>query len=91
MRFPDLSLGETVPDAKTIWLFRDTLVKADVMRELFDVFGRQLEMQGIIKHSGSIVDATFVGTPRQRNTREENQQMEEGAMPQDLEKPENIQ
>ena len=90
MRFLDLSLGETVPDAKTIWLFRDTLVKSDVMRELFDVFDRQLEMQGIITHSGSIVDATFVEAPRQRNTREENQQIKEGTIPEDWEKPENI-
>ena len=30
-RFLGLSLGDLVPDAKTIWLFRDTLVKAGVM------------------------------------------------------------
>lgn len=90
MRFLGLSLGETVPDAKTIWLFRDTLVKADVMRELFDVFGRQLEVRGIITHSGSIVDATFVEAPRQRNNCEENKQIKAGTIPEDWEKSENI-
>ena len=30
-----------VPDAKTIWLFRDTLTKADVIRDLFDIFTGQ--------------------------------------------------
>jgi len=35
-RFLGLSLGDQVPDAKTIWLFRDTLVKAGVMEELCD-------------------------------------------------------
>lgn len=32
-RFLGLSLGDLVPDAKTIWLFRDMLVKAGVMEE----------------------------------------------------------
>lgn len=90
MRFLGLGLGDRVPDAKTIWLFRDTLTKADVMRELFDCFSRQLEERGIITSVGSIVDATFVEAPRQRNTRDENQAIKEGKVPQDWEKPENV-
>jgi len=90
MRFLGLGLGDRVPDAKTIWLFRDTLTKADVMRELFDCFSRQLEERGIITNVGSIVDATFVEAPRQRNTRDENQAIKEGKVPQDWEKPENV-
>ena len=43
MRFLGLHLGDRVPDAKTIWLFRDMLTKANIMRELFDVFNKQLE------------------------------------------------
>ena len=89
-RFLGLSLGDQVPDAKTIWLFRDTLAKAGVMEELFNSFSFQLEQQGIISHKGTIVDATFVEAPRQRNTRGENQQIKEGKMPKDWEKPENI-
>ena len=38
MRFLGLNAEDRVPDAKTIWLFRDNLVKADVMRKLFDIF-----------------------------------------------------
>ena len=72
MRFLGLSLGDKVPDAKTIWLFRDRLTEAKAIEELFRLFNRQLESQGIITHSGTIVDATFVDAPRQRNTREEN-------------------
>lgn len=89
-RFLGLSLGDRVPDAKTIWLFRDTLAKAGVMEELFNSFSFQLEQQGIISHKGTIVDATFVEAPRQRNTRGENQQIKEGKMPEDWEKPENV-
>jgi len=90
MRFLGLSLGDRVPDAKTIWLFRDTLVKADVMEELFNSFNLQLEQQGIISHKGTIVDATFVEAPHQRNTREENRQIKEGKTPEGWEKPENV-
>ena len=90
MRFLGLSLGDRAPDAKTIWLFRDTLVKVDVMEDLFKLFNLQLEQQGIISHKGTIVDATFVEAPRQRNTREENRQIKEGKTPEEWDKPENI-
>lgn len=81
MRFLGLSLGDKVPDAKTIWHFRDTLTQAKVIEELFLLFNRQLESQGIITHTGTIVDATFVDAPRQRNTREENKTIKEGDIP----------
>src|SRR5215211_3436379 len=35
MRFLDLSLGDRVPDATTIWLFRERLVKAGAITRLF--------------------------------------------------------
>jgi IS5 family transposase len=89
-RFLGLSLGDQVPDAKTIWLFRDTLVKAGAMEELFNSFSLQLEQKGIVSHKGTIVDATFVEAPRQRNTRDENRQIKEGKTPEDWEKRENI-
>lgn len=89
-RFLGMSLGDPVPDAKTIWLFRDTLVKAGVMEELFSRFSLQLDRQGIVTRKGTIVDATFVEAPRQHNTREENRQIKEGETPEDWEKTENV-
>ena len=83
MRFLGLSLGDRVPDAKTIWLFRDTLTKAEIIDELFQLFNLQLEQQGIITHTGTIVDATFVDAPRQRNTREENKGIKNGEIPEE--------
>jgi hypothetical protein len=38
MRFLGLSLGDRVPDATTIWLFRERLVKAGAIKRLFDRF-----------------------------------------------------
>ncbi|MEG2597654.1 MAG: IS5 family transposase [Oscillospiraceae bacterium] len=83
MRFLGLSLGDRVPDAKTIWLFRDTLMQADAIESLFHLFNRQLEQNGIITHTGTIVDATFVDAPRQRNTRDENKAIKSGAIPEE--------
>jgi len=77
-RFLGLSLGDKVPDAKTVWLFRENLTKSGASKELFDLFGRQMQAQGVITRSGSIVDATFVAAPRQRNTCEENKKIKEG-------------
>jgi transposase, IS5 family len=38
MRFLGLSVGERVPDAKTIWLFRERLTRAGTIEKLFDRF-----------------------------------------------------
>jgi hypothetical protein len=38
MRFLGLTLGERVPNAKTIWLFRERLTHAGVIETLFDRF-----------------------------------------------------
>ena len=90
MRFLGLGLGDRVPDAKTIWLYRDTLTKANVIRELFDLFNAQLEDAGLITHTGTIVDATFVEAPRQHNHHNENEDIKKGNVPDAWKKPENI-
>jgi transposase, IS5 family len=83
MRFLGLSLCNTVPDDKTIWYFREQLVKADIIDTLFYRFVHELERKNIITREGSIVDATFVDVPRQRNPKEENDQIKEGQIPPD--------
>ncbi len=40
-------------------------------------------------HTGTIIDATFVDAPRQRNSRKENEKIKNGDVPKDWEKPEN--
>lgn len=45
-----------------------------------------LEAQGIITHTGTIVDATFVDAPRQRNSRDENEQIKNNEIPEEWEK-----
>ena len=90
MRFLGIGLESRVPDAKTIWLYRETLTQAHVIDKLFSLFNAQLDEAKLITHTGSIVDATFVDAPRQRNTREENKKIKEGEVPEEWQKAENI-
>ena len=53
---------------------------------MFMLFAKQMEAQGVITRNGSIVDASFVEAPRQRNTREENKEIKEGKTPGRLER-----
>jgi len=87
-RFLEMELGEKSPDAKTIWLFKEQLGK-DGMRELFDIFNEKLRVLGLVKHEGSLVDATFVDVPKQRNSRDENKKIKTGEIPEDWKTPEN--
>jgi transposase, IS5 family len=87
MRFLGLSLYNDVPDDKTIWYFREQLVKADIIDTLFYRFMKELERNNLITHEGSIVDATFVDAPRQRNNKDENDSIKEGKVPEEWEKP----
>jgi len=47
---------------------------------LFARFQAQLVSQGYVAWSGQMIDATFVEVPRQRNKREENALIKEGAI-----------
>lgn len=81
MRFLGLTLGDRVPDEKTIWLFRNTLTKSGIIEEIFNHFSKVLRKKGFIANAGAIIDASFVEVPRQRNSREENEVIKNGSVP----------
>jgi len=83
MRFLGLSLCDSIPDEKTIWLYRERLVQAEIIDTLFYRFTRKLEDKGLITREGSIVDASFVDVPRQRNSKDENDTIKSGDTPDD--------
>ena len=83
MRFLELSLKDRVPDAKTIWLFRENLTNAGLTKKLFERFDRFLRENGFSAQKGQIVDASIVRAPKQRNSRDENKQIKEGQAPED--------
>ena len=86
MRFLGLKISDKVPDAKTIWHFKEQLTRAGVVKELFDKFLSSLDAVGLVMREGSIVDASFVEAPIQRNSRDENKQIKEGKPPEEWEK-----
>jgi IS5 family transposase len=83
MRFLGLSLADSVPDANTIWTFREALKKADAVETLFQRFDAALRASGFLAMRGQIVDATIVAAPKQRNTLEEKKAIKEGRIPDD--------
>lgn len=80
-RFLGLSLTDKVPDAKTVWLFRESLVNLGLIEKLFAVFNKCLIESGFSARKGQIIDASFVEVPRQRNSREDNEVIKSGGIP----------
>ena len=83
MRFLGLTLGDRVPDAKTIWLFREQLTQSNLSKDLFDQFDRFLRDSGFAAKKGQIIDASIISAPKQRNSREENKKIKKGEIPED--------
>lgn len=83
MRFLGLGLSDRVPDARTIWLFREKLTKAGAIQALFDRFDAALRASGYIAMGGQIVDASLIAAPKQRNSEDEKNDLKEGRIPED--------
>lgn len=86
-RFLGLDPEGRVPDAKTIWLYREQLKQQGLMDEVFSGLLGQIEGAGYVARCGQIVDAAMVEAPRQRNPREENEQIRKGEVPEDWSEP----
>ncbi|NEP19578.1 MAG: IS5 family transposase [Leptolyngbya sp. SIO4C1] len=83
MRFLHLGLEDSVPDAKTVWLFKDELRKQGLVEGLFEQFGSYLNTAGYQAQCGQIIDATLVPVPKQRNDKPENAKIKQGKVPED--------
>jgi IS5 family transposase len=86
MRFLGLGLADPVPDANTIWTFREALTRAKIdgkptVEALFLRFDAMVKACGYLAMGGQIVDATIVAAPKQRNTKTEKQAIKEGRIP----------
>ena len=86
MRFLGLGLADTVPDANTIWTFREALTRAKIQEKpaieiLFKRFDAALAAAGFLAMGGQIIDASIVAAPKQRNTEGEKRDIKEGRIP----------
>ena len=78
MRFCGLTLADPVPDANTLWDFREALIRAGALDKLFARLDEAIKAAGYLPMSGQIVDASLVAAPRQRNTDEEKAAIKAG-------------
>ncbi|WP_434662408.1 IS5 family transposase [Paraburkholderia sp. A3BS-1L] len=81
-RFCGLSNATHIPDRTTVWSLENRIGEAGA-KALFDGVSEQLLRKGFIARGGQIIDATLVPAPRQRNSREEKELIDRGAMPAD--------
>lgn len=70
-RFLGLTSTKRVPDARTIWLFRERLKKRELVEPLFAELSERIESGGFRTRKGQIIDAGIVAVPGQRNVREQ--------------------
>jgi IS5 family transposase len=81
MRFAGLALHDAVPDAKTIWLYREQFTRIGALARLFERFDQLLHERGYLAMGGQIVDATVIEARRPRLTRDEKQGLRDGVTP----------
>jgi len=62
-----LVLEDKVPDAKTIWLYREQLAQAGMIMMVFENFDSYLKDRGYLATGGQIIDASIVSVPTQHN------------------------
>lgn len=70
MRFLGVELAGNVPDAHTVWTFRESLKEHKLAEVLFKHLSQALAGMGIELKKSQIIDATFVPTPIQHNGRD---------------------
>jgi IS5 family transposase len=80
-RFLGLAIEDSIPDATTLWLFREKLARAGLIEQLFDRFDQHLAAKGSMARGGQIIDASIVPVPTQRNSRDENAELQAGRTP----------
>jgi IS5 family transposase len=86
MRFLGLGLADGVPDANTIWTFREALTRATLggkpaIEVLFRAYEAALTKAGFLAMGGQIIDASLVPVPKQRNTESEKADIKAGRIP----------
>jgi len=55
-----LGYPEIIPDRSTAWLFRERLIKAGKVNDIWEEFQRQLDAQGLTIKRGVMQDASFI-------------------------------
>ena len=89
MKFLGLSIEDKIPDATTLWLFREKIKEKGLEIELFEKFNEYLNQLGYQPKEGQILDATLIPVPKQRNNKEENKMIKDGKIPEEWQEEKN--
>ena len=68
MQFFQMGPDDRAPDANTLWGFREALIAAGALDDLFGKLDQAITAAGYLQRGGQIIDASLVAAPRQRNT-----------------------
>jgi len=82
-RFCGLRDSSSIPDEKTVWVFRERIDKTGGADELFEAVHQQIQAHGFIARGGQIIDATLVSAPRQHFSKADKEILEQDATPAD--------
>ena len=80
-RFLGLAIEDSIPDATTLWLFREKLAKAEMIEKLFDRFDQHLAAKGYMARGGQIIDASIAPADQQETRKSAMNDMQAGRTP----------
>ena len=81
-RFIELADARDLPDARTLWHFKNQLAQTGSAADLFAAVQTQLNAAGLIAKGGQMIDATIVPSPRMHFTQQDKQSLAQGKAPQ---------
>ncbi len=84
MRFLNLTIADDIPDSRTVWNFREQITDLELVEPLFKLFVKELEHLNLIVNEGKIIDASFIEVPKQRNSKEDNDLIKNGEIPESI-------
>lgn len=80
-QFVGLAEARDLPDACTIWAFKNQLAQAGGAVVLFAEVQRQLAAAGLIAKGGQMIDATIITAPKVQLNKDEKQTVDRGETP----------
>jgi IS5 family transposase len=81
-RFCGLSDERRIPDARTIWVFKQRLAQGGLgAKAIFQAVHQQIQIHGYVPRGGQIIDATIVRAPIQQLSKDEKATVYQGKIP----------
>ena len=79
--FCGLENSSSIPDEKTIWVFKERIGERGGAEEIFNAVKEQIQQHGYIARGGQLLDASLIPAPKQHFTKEEKDIIKEKATP----------